>query len=62
MMVVDVAEKVSWKYQFKFVSLGVIMLVTVSCSTKPMEKNLMDRNDREMQAWNALVTVLEGLH
>ena len=51
MMVVDVAENVSWKYQFKFVSLGVIMLVTVSCSTKPMEKNLMGRSDREMQAW-----------
>ena len=47
MMVVDVAEKVSWKYQFKFMSLGVIMLVTASCSTKPMEKNLEDRNDRE---------------
>ena len=47
MMVVDVAENVSWKYQFKFVSLGVIMLVTASCSTKPMEKNLEDRNDRE---------------
>ena len=40
MMVVDVAENVSWKYQFKFMSFGVITLVTLSCSMKPMEKNL----------------------
>jgi hypothetical protein len=39
MMVVDVAENVSWKYQFKFMSFGVITLVTLSCSMKPMEKN-----------------------
>ena len=46
MMVVDVAENVSWKYQFKFMSFGVITLVTLSCSMKPMEKNLEDRNAR----------------
>ena len=56
MMVVDVAENVSWKYQFKFVSFGVITLVTLSCSTKPMEKNLEDRSDREMRTWNGLKT------
>ena len=56
MMVVDVAENVSWKYQFKFVSFGVITLVTLSCSTKPMEKNLGDRSDREVRTWNGLVT------